>query len=303
MQPAIPIPAAEPAAESAAARLAVLAPTAEALALATVAKPRSQRRGPRPGSRNRERRRMQAELARAMATGGLALHFQVRVDLRSGRPLGAEALARWPHPALGNIPPTEFIPVAEECGLILDLGAWALEAACIDAARWPNNRGIVAVNVSSRQIEAGVLGSQVQKALAVSGLDPKRLELELTEGTLLDTSASALAALAELRATGVRLALDDFGTGFASLAAVRKLPLTTLKIDRSFVSGLPEEPEDVAIIRAVADIGRALRLQLVAEGVETAAQRTALISLGITEGQGWLYGRPVPSAALRRHFG
>lgn len=290
MQPATPIPHSDQA-----------LPTVQ-LPEAAPAAPQRARRGPKPGARTSERRRMQAELARAMAHGGLALHFQPRVDLRSGRALGAEALARWPHPAMGQIPPAEFIPVAEECGLILELGGWALEAACCEAACWSNGRGIVAVNVSSRQIEAGVLADQVKHALARSRLDPRRLELELTEGTLLDTSAVALASLAEIRASGVRLALDDFGTGFASLAAVRRLPLTTLKIDRSFVSGLPEEPEDVAIIRAVADIGRALRLQLVAEGVETAAQRTALISLGITEGQGWLYGRPVPAAAVRRSF-
>lgn len=271
-----------------------------ALSPAPAAPPR--KRGPAPGSRNTEARRREADLARALSVGELALHYQPYVDLRSGRVLGAEALARWPHPAMGTIPPNDFIPVAEASGLILELGAWALRTAAIEAASWANRGLRISVNVSPRQVDAGVLAQQVRAALDASKLDPARLEVELTENVLIDTSAAAVAALKAVRAMGVSVALDDFGTGYASLAAVRRLPLSTLKIDRSFVSGLGSDEGDRAVVRAMVDMARALNLDLVAEGVETDAQRVALLGLGITSGQGWLFGRPAPAVALARHF-
>lgn len=271
-------------------------------ALAPPAPAAPRKRGPAPGSRNSEARRREADLARALSVGELALHYQPYVDLRSGRVLGAEALARWPHPAMGVIPPNDFIPVAEASGLILDLGAWALRTAACEAASWANRSLRISVNVSPRQVDAGVLPTQVRAALDASRLDPARLEIELTENVLIDTSAAAIAALKAVRAMGVSIALDDFGTGYASLAAVRRLPLTALKIDRSFVSGLGSDEGDRAVVRAMVDMARALNLDLVAEGVETDAQRVALLGLGITSGQGWLFGRPAPAVALARHL-
>jgi len=269
--------------------------------LADTPKPRG-RRGPQPGSRTAEQRRRNADLARALACGELALHYQPCVDLRSARVLGVEALARWPHPAMGNIPPNDFIPVAEASGLILELGAWALNEAMREAASWSNRSLRVSVNVSPRQIEAGVVARQVRHALARTRLDPRRLQIEITEGAVMEPNEATIAALREVRDMGVGVALDDFGTGYASLAAARRLPVTTLKIDRSFVAGLGSDPEDMAIVRAMAEMARSLKLHLVAEGVETNTQRVALLGLGITEGQGWLFGRPSTPAALARHL-
>jgi EAL domain-containing protein (putative c-di-GMP-specific phosphodiesterase class I) len=260
------------------------------------------RRGPEPGSRTAEQRRRAADLARALRCGELTLHYQPCVDLRSGRVLGVEALARWPHPGFGNIPPNDFIPVAEKSGLILELGAWALSEAAREAASWPNRALRMAVNVSPRQIEAGVVAAQVRNALRESRLEPHRLSIEITEGAVIETSEATIEALRGVRDMGVAIALDDFGTGYASLAAARRLPITTLKIDRSFVAGLGADPEDLAIVRAMADMARSLNLSLVAEGIETDIQRVTLIGLGITEGQGWLFGRPSPAAALARHL-
>ena len=262
--------------------------------------PPRRRRGPQPGARDAEQRRRAADLARALACGELALHYQPWVDLRSARVLGVEALARWPHPALGSIPPADFIPVAEASGLILQLGAWVLAEAVREAASWPNRALRVSVNVSPRQFQDPGLAATVQSALARFGLDPRRLQLEITEGVLIDSSDRTLATLSALRAMGIAIALDDFGTGYAGLDVVRRLPLSALKIDRSFVAGLATGQTDVAIVRAMAEMARALDLHLVAEGVETDAQRVALLGLGITEGQGWLFGRPAPPLALGR---
>lgn len=261
---------------------------------------RPRRRGPQPGSRDAEARRRAADLARALQCGELALHYQPWVDLRSARVLGVEALARWPHPALGSIPPADFIPLAESSGLILELGAWALSEAVREAASWPNRALRVAVNVSPMQLREARFVAAVHGALGRSGLPPQRLQLEITEGVLIEVSDQVLAALHGLRAMGVGIALDDFGTGYAGLDVVRRLPLSTLKIDRSFVAGLGTGRQDAALVRAMAEMARALRLHLVAEGVETDAQRVALLGLGITEGQGWLFGRPAPAAALSR---
>jgi EAL domain-containing protein (putative c-di-GMP-specific phosphodiesterase class I) len=248
------------------------------------------------------RRRLTTDLRGALDRGELALHYQPRVALPDARVLGAEALLRWQHPKHGNIPPNSFIPLAEASDLILPLGGWVLREAAREAAGWPPEAGSVSVNISARQIQAGVLPAQVEAALAESGLPPERLELELTESLALDTTEANQRMLGRLRDRGIGLALDDFGTGYGSLARLRRLPFSTLKLDRSFIGNLPGDAEDAAILQAVRAMAKALRLRLVAEGVERAEQRDFLQGIGCEEAQGWLFGRPVPAPALRARW-
>ncbi len=241
--------------------------------------------------------RLTAELARAVAGGGLMLHFQPRFCLRSRLAAGAEALARWPHRRRGMIAPGEFIPLAEESGAIVPLGAWALEAACAEAARWPT--GVVSVNVSAAQLAAGVLLDQVEHALERSRLPAERLELELTESMLADAGLDTLLMLSAVRDLGIGLALDDFGTGYASLAMLKRLPLTAMKLDRSLVRGLLRVPEDTAVVRAAVAVGHALGLLVVAEGLLNEAQARALEALGCQEGQSFFLGKPMGGERMR----
>jgi EAL domain-containing protein (putative c-di-GMP-specific phosphodiesterase class I) len=196
------------------------------------------------------------------------------------------------------VPPTAFIPAAEQSGLITPIGGWVLRAAAAEAASWPE-RMIVSVNVSARQIEDGALLGQVAAALEESRLDPEQLEIELTESMLLDPGEETLLALSAIRDLGVGIALDDYGTGFASLAMLKRVPLTVMKLDRSLVRDVPHDREDKAIVRAVAETGRALGLTVVAEGIETEAQRDFLAGIGCDQGQGYLFSKPVPAAQLR----
>jgi EAL domain-containing protein (putative c-di-GMP-specific phosphodiesterase class I) len=251
------------------------------------------------------KRRLALELRHSLETGGLSLHYQPRVILESGRTSGAEALLRWHHPKRGNIPPATFIPLAETSELITDIGGWVLRQATREAAGWtPPQPGraapVVSVNVSARQLRQGRLLAQVSRALEESGLPPERLELELTESMLVDGSPDTLLTLAAIRDLGVGLALDDFGTGYASLSVLKRLPLTTLKLDRAFVRDLPHDAEDTAIVRAVQGIASALKLEVVAEGVETEDQRAFLSGIGCEEAQGYLFGRPAAPELLRR---
>ena len=241
-----------------------------------------------------DRRQMARDLRSAAAQGGFLLNFQPRFRLDGLRLAGAEALIRWPHRRRGLVSPATFIPVAEETGVINAIGGWVLREACRTAAAGQDT--VISVNVSPRQLRDGVLLAQVGAALQESGLDPWRLELELTESMLLDITPDMLMALAVLRDNGVGLALDDFGTGFASLAMLRRLPLTTLKLDRSLVRNLPDDREDAAIVAAAIATGHALGLSVVAEGIETPAQRHHLVAAGCDEGQGFLFSRPVPGA-------
>ena len=243
--------------------------------------------------------RLEQDLAQAIGRGQMTLHFQPRFCLEQRRVLGAEALARWPHRRRGMVPPAVFIPIAEHGGHILPLGRWVLDAACVQAAAWPGEP-VVSVNVSAAQLADGNLLGQVEAALARSGLPPSRLELELTESMLVDAGIETLLTLSAIRDLGIGIALDDFGTGYASLATLKRLPLTVMKLDRSLVQGMLRYPEDTAIAHAVIAVGLALGLSIVAEGVENEAQCRALLALGCREGQSFFLGRPMSGDSLRR---
>lgn len=245
-----------------------------------------------------ERRRLLHDLREAIARETFVLHYQPRLSLAAGTVDAAEALLRLPHHRRGFISPAVFIPLAERTGLINGIGAWVLRTACREAATWPSP-ATVSVNVSPRQLHDGALLGQVTRALGESGLPADQLELELTESMLIDFDEDLLFVLSALRDQGVGLALDDFGVGFASLATLRKLPLTVMKLDRSLVRGLPDDQEDAAIVRAVMATGRALGLTVVGEGIETVGQRDFLAAIGTDQGQGYLFSRPVPEAELR----
>jgi len=246
---------------------------------------------PEPAPPRDHHRQLRAELRRGMARDEFAVVYQPRIDLPTGVVLGCEALLRWPGRARGVLPPSVFIPVAEGTELINELGGWVLTQACMEARLWAGRH--VSVNVSSRQVASGVLSYQVAAALEGSGLAPEQLELELTESMLIECGTETLLALSALRDLGVGLALDDFGTGFASIAMLKRLPLTTLKLDRSMVRELPGNREDAAIVRAMIGTGHALGLTVVAEGIETELQRSYLASLGCDQGQGYLFSHPL----------
>jgi diguanylate cyclase (GGDEF)-like protein/PAS domain S-box-containing protein len=245
---------------------------------------------------------MEQDLRQAMADGGFELHYQPLVDLRSGEVSACEALLRFRHPERGMVSPAEFIPVAEDTGLINELGDWVLRTACQEAASWPD-RIRLAVNVSPVQLKSQTLTLRIAGALADSGLKPSRLELEITEAVLIRDDEAALAILHQLRAVGVRIALDDFGTGFSSLSYLKRFPFDKIKIDRCFVSDISEEDGSSSIVQAVVNIAAALHMTTVAEGVETTAQRELLRKLGCTEMQGYLFSAPKPGAEVKDLFG
>jgi EAL domain-containing protein (putative c-di-GMP-specific phosphodiesterase class I) len=229
----------------------------------------------------------------------LELHYQPQVSVETGRLTGFEALLRWQHPERGLVPPSEFVPLAEETGLIVRIGEWVLRAACREAARWPGELSL-AVNLSPVQFKSQRLLDAVRDALAQSGLNPARLELEITEGVLLQESGTTLAILHALRRLGVRIAMDDFGTGYSSLSYLRSFPFDKLKIDKSFVRGLFSSADCAAIVRAVAALGASLGISTTAEGVETAEQMGRIREEGCTEAQGYLFSRPVPASEVER---
>ena len=245
--------------------------------------------------------RLGQELAQAIKGGQLMLHYQPRLCLARRRVIGAEALARWPHRRRGMISPADFIPLAEQTGLIVPLGAWALATACAEAARWPQDT-VVSVNVSAAQLAGGTLLRQLEAALAASGLPPERLELEITESMLTDAGIETLLTLSAVRDLGIGLALDDFGTGYTSLAVLKRLPLTVMKLDRSLVRGMLRFHEDTTIVHAVTAVGHALGLSIVAEGIDNEVQCRALLALGCAEGQSFFLGRPGPGEQLRALF-
>jgi len=246
-----------------------------------------------------ERMKVERDLRRALANGEFELHYQPIVSLADDRIVAVEALARWRHPQRGLVPPAEFIPIAEEVGLIDALGEWVVRTACAEAASWPSDAR-VAVNVSARQFAGRGLVATVIDAVRSAGLRPGRLELEVTESVFLDNSEANLAIMRELTDFGVTLALDDFGAGFSSLGYLQTFSFSRIKIDRAFVAGLPERRESSAIVRAISQLAQTLHIDVTAEGVETSRQMREVQSLGCTEMQGFLFARPCPAAELRR---
>jgi EAL domain-containing protein (putative c-di-GMP-specific phosphodiesterase class I) len=246
----------------------------------------------------------ESELRRALDNDELHNVYQAIVSPRSGRIVGFEALVRWHHPERGVVSPADFIPVAEQSGLIVPLGSVVLERACKEAVRWNADRAEgnplrVAVNFSPRQLSHPRAVEMVVDTLERTGLDPGLLCVEITESALVEDAASTLSTLNRLKALGVTLALDDFGTGYSSLTYVRRFPIDTLKIDRSFIDGIAGSTEDEAIVTAVLSMGRALGVHVVAEGVETEEQAARLRSLGCTLAQGYLFSRPISPDAVR----
>jgi diguanylate cyclase (GGDEF)-like protein len=244
------------------------------------------------------RRELEHDLRIALAEGGFELHYQPLVDLRSDEISGCEALIRWRHPVRGMVSPADFIPVAEETGLIEEIGQWVLRTACKEAAGWPSDVR-VAVNVSPIQFRSQTLSLKVASALAEAGLDPRRLELEITEAVLIADDDAALVALNQLRKLGVHIALDDFGTGYSSLSYLQRFPFDKIKIDRTFVKALTRGPGSSSIIKAVVSIAADRHMITTAEGVETAEQRDAVQALGCTQMQGYLFSPPRPAAEIR----
>jgi len=243
----------------------------------------------------RERRRLEADLRRALDTSAFHLAYQPLVDFEGGELVGFEALLRWPEGWEPQSPAT-FIPVAEEAGLIVPIGAWVLETACHEAASWTKPLNI-AVNLSPLQFSHGDIVAVVDKALKSSGLDPARLELEVTESLWLQNTDTVLDQLARLRSKGISIALDDFGTGYSSLSYLWKFPFDKVKVDRSFVTQMEIDPKAAAIVNTVVALGRTLDLTITAEGVETPEQAKALKDAGCDQGQGYLFGRPLTAAA------
>jgi diguanylate cyclase (GGDEF)-like protein/PAS domain S-box-containing protein len=245
-------------------------------------------------ARAQTRRKIEIDLRDAIQNDVLRPYYQPLIDLSSGRITGLEALVRWPHPERGMISPGEFIPVAEETGLINGLGGMILRRSCMDAANWPDEVR-VAVNLSPAQFRTGNLLSIVMDAIKQSGLPPKRLELEITETLLLEKSSQVLATLHALRALGVRMSMDDFGTGYSSLSYLRSFPFDKIKIDQSFVRDLAANRDAQAIIRSIVSLGKGLGVTITAEGVETEAELSCLRAEGCHEGQGFLFSRARPN--------
>jgi diguanylate cyclase (GGDEF)-like protein/PAS domain S-box-containing protein len=244
---------------------------------------------------------MEQDLRRALMHGGFELHYQPVVSLRHGEVTGCEALLRWRHPERGMVSPAEFIPVAEDTGLINELGDWVLQTACAEAVRWPDHVRI-AVNVSPVQLKNPTLALRIAAALAASGLEPSRLEIEITEAVLIRDDEAALAILHQLRKIGVRIALDDFGTGYSSLSYLKRFPFDKIKIDRSFVSDIMEVTGSSSIVQAVVSIASSLNMTTTAEGVERDGQRELLRALGCTEMQGFLFSAARPGNEVRQFF-
>ena len=250
-------------------------------------------------ARAKARRSLELELRQAIADGSFELHYQPLLHLEEGQVSCCEALVRWRHPERGTISPADFIPIAEDTGLINDLGHWVLNTACREAMNWPEHVH-VAVNVSPIQFKSQTLALNVAAALAATGLAPSRLELEITEAVLIRDDEAALDILHQLRELGVRIALDDFGTGYSSLSYLQRFPFDKIKIDRAFIKDLAGTGASSTIVQAVVNIAAASDMTTTAEGVETEQQRNLLRILGCTEMQGYLFSRPVASADIRK---
>jgi diguanylate cyclase (GGDEF)-like protein/PAS domain S-box-containing protein len=249
-----------------------------------------------------QRMQIESGLRHALGNGELVLHYQPKFEISSSRVVGAEALVRWKHPQRGMVPPSDFIPLAETTGLIVQVGEWVLEQACAQAAIW-QHAGLppfrLAVNVSAREF-TGSLPARVEETLQRYRLDPQWLELEITESTLMHGIEDVIAIMDRINALGVALSLDDFGTGYSSLSYLKRFPIDTLKIDRSFTTGIPLDASDCAIASTIIGMGRKLGHRVIAEGVETLAQLDFLRQAGCDEVQGYLYGKPLPAEEFER---
>src|SRR6185312_14828008 len=249
-----------------------------------------------------KRLELETNLRRAIEREELEVFYQPQVEYSSGKVVGAEALVRWHHPTLGFLPPAEFIPLAEDTGVIEELGAWVMQTACAEAGRWVAD-GFdeirIAINVSTREFRNPNFYERMVETLARTGLAPQRLELELTETTIMENTQSAVELLRKIRQLGVKIAIDDFGTGYSSLSYLKRLPIDTLKLDRSFVNGATSDPDDAALVMAVITLAHNLRLKVMAEGVETEEHLRFLRLLRCDGGQGYLFGKPMPAAVFR----
>jgi EAL domain-containing protein (putative c-di-GMP-specific phosphodiesterase class I) len=249
---------------------------------------------------------MEADLHRAVADQQFLLYFQKRV-LADGTLLGAEALLRWMHPEQGLVAPMAFIPIAEETGLIVPIGRWVMQTACSQLARWGRDSRTCAlnrsVNISAAEFKLDSIVDDIRQILADSGANPERLELELTESVLFENAPASIAKMQALRALGLRFALDDFGTGYSSLSYLKNLPLSTLKIDKTFVNDIAHSRSDEIIVQTIIRMGQTLGLGVIAEGVETQAQCAILAQHGCENFQGYLFGRPVPIAVFEAEMG
>ena len=263
-----------------------------------------QRYSPMLTQQTTERLALAASLRRAQRNGELALHYQPQIDLGSGRMIGAEALLRWNHPEHGQVPPDKFIAIAEEIGLIVDIGEWVLYNACRCAAAWNRDKRYpalkIAVNLSPRQFKMNDLLASIGAVLQSTGCKPEWLELEITEGLLLDNSIAVRETLEQLCAMGFTIAIDDFGTGYSALGYLNRFPVKTLKIDRSFIRDIGHDHDNAELVKAIISMAHTLRLELVAEGVEERAQETFLKRYGCHNAQGYLYGRPMPEQEFER---
>ena len=250
-----------------------------------------------------ERLTLETGLRRALEREQFSLHYQPKVDMESGQITGVEALLRWKHPELGLVPPAQFIPLAEETGLIVPIGRWVLREACAQNMAW-QRRGLrpvsMAVNLSPRQFADEQLLHDVDEALAASGMSPVLLQLEITESMVMRNVTRAVRVLDAIQSRGIRLAIDDFGTGYSSMSLMKQFPIDTIKIDRSFVRDLPRDSEDQAIAQAIISMGKALGMTVVAEGVETAEQQAFLRDHRCDEMQGFLFSKPLPPRELAK---
>ena len=247
------------------------------------------------------RLRLENDLHQAISQQQLELYYQPRIEFKTARVVGYEALIRWNHPAEGLIEPAMFIPIAEESGLIIPIGEWVIREACRQMKHWREAGfvvGAIAVNLSARQFFDDKLPQRVQQALEESGLIPAQLELEITESILMANTEETMNLFAQLKRLGVRLSIDDFGTGFSSLAYLKRFHVDNLKIDHSFVRDISTDPEDAAIVQAIVNLAQSLQLRVIAEGVETREQLDFLASCGCQEAQGYYFARPLPAAAV-----
>jgi EAL domain-containing protein (putative c-di-GMP-specific phosphodiesterase class I) len=249
----------------------------------------------------RARMHLENDLRLAVERGEFILHYQPQIELVSGRIIGVEALLRWLHPQRGLVTPAAFIPAAEETGLILPIGEWALRAACLQARAWEESgrpRLRVAVNISGKQLNGADIVGTVRRTLTDTRCDPHMLGLEITESAVMADPPDAIRVIRALHGLGVEVSIDDFGTGYSSMAYLKRFAVDRLKIDATFVRGTPEDKEDVAIVQATIALARQFRLRVTAEGVETAAQRAFLRTHHCDAIQGFLVGAPVPSQDL-----